>query len=90
MQFGRSSEKLDGQIHQLELMLEDLGEGEAVRAVRTQSDKITPTQHFARRVGQSAEAKLETEPEFYSYTKFRQNHRRCQTRASSVKIRSTS
>jgi hypothetical protein len=31
MQFGRSSEKLDTQIQQLELMLEDLEEGEAVR-----------------------------------------------------------
>jgi transposase len=31
MQFGRSSEKLDAQIHQLELMLEDLEEGEAAR-----------------------------------------------------------
>jgi transposase len=31
MQFGRSSEKLDGQIAQLELMLEDLEEGEAAR-----------------------------------------------------------
>lgn len=32
MQFGRSSEKLDSQIRQLELMLEDLEEGEAARA----------------------------------------------------------
>jgi len=31
MQFGRSSEKLDAQIQQLELMLEDLEEGEAAR-----------------------------------------------------------
>jgi chromosome segregation ATPase len=31
MQFGRSSEKLDAQIHQLELMLDDLEEGEAAR-----------------------------------------------------------
>jgi transposase len=31
MQFGRSSEKLDGRIAQLELMLEDLEEGEAAR-----------------------------------------------------------
>jgi transposase len=31
MQFGRSSEKLDTQIEQLELMLEDLEEGEAAR-----------------------------------------------------------
>ena len=31
MQFGRSSEKLDTQIAQLELMLEDLEEGEAAR-----------------------------------------------------------
>jgi hypothetical protein len=31
MQFGRSSEKLDTQIQQLELMLEDLEEGEATR-----------------------------------------------------------
>src|SRR5260370_20843745 len=29
MQFGRSSEKLDAQIQQLELMLEDLEEGQA-------------------------------------------------------------
>src|SRR5271167_5041626 len=34
MQFGRSSEKLDTQILQLELMLEDLEEGEAVRSPR--------------------------------------------------------
>ena len=33
MQFGRSSEKLDTQIEQLELMLEDLEEGEAARTV---------------------------------------------------------
>ena len=33
MQFGRSSEKLDAQIMQLELMLEDLEECEAERAV---------------------------------------------------------
>jgi transposase len=33
MQFGRSSEKLDTQIAQLELMLEDLEEGEAARTV---------------------------------------------------------
>jgi DNA repair exonuclease SbcCD ATPase subunit len=32
MQFGRSSERLDSQIRQLELMLEDLEEGEAARA----------------------------------------------------------
>jgi len=31
VQFGRSSERLDAQIHQLELMLEDLEEGEAAR-----------------------------------------------------------
>jgi len=31
MRFGRSSEKLDAQIQQLELMLEDLEEGEAAR-----------------------------------------------------------
>jgi transposase len=31
MQYGRSSERLDSQIHQLELMLEDLEEGEAAR-----------------------------------------------------------
>src|SRR5580765_7559847 len=31
MQFGRSSEKLDSRIRQLELMLEDLEEGEAAR-----------------------------------------------------------
>jgi transposase len=31
MQFGRSSEKLDAQIEQLELMLEDLEEGQAAR-----------------------------------------------------------
>jgi len=36
MQFGRSSEKLDAQIEQLELLLEDLEEGEAAR--------ITPAQ----------------------------------------------
>lgn len=32
MQFGRSSEKLDAEIHQLELVLEDLEEDEVVRA----------------------------------------------------------
>src|SRR6266436_414641 len=32
MQFGRSSEKLDAQIEQLELLLEDLEEGEAPRS----------------------------------------------------------
>jgi transposase len=32
MQFGGSSEKLDAQIHQLELMLEELEEGEAARS----------------------------------------------------------
>ena len=32
LRFGRSSETLDAQIHQLELMLEDLEEGEAARA----------------------------------------------------------
>ena len=35
MQFGRSSEKLDTQIDQLELMLEDLEEGEAARTALT-------------------------------------------------------
>jgi chromosome segregation ATPase len=35
MQFGRSSEKLDPQIDQLELMLEDLEEGEAARTALT-------------------------------------------------------
>src|SRR5436853_5424768 len=35
MQFGRLSEKLDAQIQQLELMLEDLEEGEAARPTPT-------------------------------------------------------
>jgi transposase len=35
MQFGRSSEKLDTQIQQLELMLEDLEESEAARTALT-------------------------------------------------------
>ena len=41
MQFGRSSEALDQQIHQLELKLEDLEEGEAARvaARRPKSDQ---------------------------------------------------
>jgi transposase len=42
MQFGRSSEKLDAQIHQLELMLEDLEEGEAARtapSLATEADQ---------------------------------------------------
>ena len=42
MQFGRSSEKLDTQIQQLELMLEDLEEGEAVRT--TAAAKRAPDQ----------------------------------------------
>jgi len=43
MQFGRSSEKLDHQIAQLELMLEDLEEGEAARAApvgKRESDRL--------------------------------------------------
>ena len=43
MQFGRSSEKLDAQIEQLELMLEDLEEGEAARPVpAAQREPIQP------------------------------------------------
>ena len=42
MQFGRSSEKLDAQIAQLELMLEDLEEGEAARTARRHS--VSPDQ----------------------------------------------
>lgn len=43
MQFGRSSEKLDAQIEQLELMLEDLEEGEAARtAPAAQREPIEP------------------------------------------------
>jgi transposase len=42
MQFGRSSEKLDTRIQQLELMLEDLEEGEAARA--TPAVKRAPDQ----------------------------------------------
>lgn len=39
MQFGRSSEALDQQIHQLELKLEDLEEGEAARAATAHHPK---------------------------------------------------
>ena len=42
MQFGRSSEKLDTRIQQLELMLEDLEKGEAARA--TPAVKPAPDQ----------------------------------------------
>ena len=38
MQFGRSSEKLDAQIEQLELLLEDLEESEAARAAPAQRE----------------------------------------------------
>ena len=38
MQFGRSSEKLDTQIHQLELLLEDLEEAEAAGTERVQRE----------------------------------------------------
>jgi transposase len=38
MQFGRSSEKLDAQIHQLELLLEDLEESEAARTAPAQRE----------------------------------------------------
>jgi transposase len=37
MQFGRSSEKLDGEIEQFELRLEDLEEGEGARTAAAQS-----------------------------------------------------
>ena len=43
MQFGRSSEKLDGQIGQLELLLEDLEEGDAARTAPV--GKHEPDQH---------------------------------------------
>jgi transposase len=39
MQFGRSSEKLDAQIEQLELLLEDLEEGEATRIAPAQRER---------------------------------------------------
>jgi len=42
MQFGRSSEKLDAQIAQLELMLEDLEEGEAARTAPTTQRRPDP------------------------------------------------
>jgi len=42
MQFGRSSEKLDTQIAQLELMLEDLEEGEAARTAPTTQRRPDP------------------------------------------------
>jgi transposase len=48
MQFGRSSEKLDTRIAQLELMLEDLEEGEAIGTAP--STKRVPDQpHRERR-----------------------------------------
>ena len=42
MQFGRSSEKLDAQIQQLELLLEDLEEGEAARSTPAQREPGQP------------------------------------------------
>jgi len=41
MQFGRSSEKLDTRIAQLELMLEDLEEGEAARPAQRVTDQLS-------------------------------------------------
>jgi transposase len=43
MQFGRSSEKLDAQIAQLELLLEDLEEGEAARTAPAATRGPDPT-----------------------------------------------
>jgi transposase len=42
MQFGRSSEVLDKQIRQLELKLEDLEEGEAVRIASIRKTNLDP------------------------------------------------
>ena len=42
MQFGRSSEKLDAQIEQLELLLEDLEEGDAARAAPSATREPDP------------------------------------------------
>lgn len=44
MQFGRSSEKLDRQITQLELMLEDLEEGEAARTAPSLNAENEPSE----------------------------------------------
>lgn len=43
MQFGKSSEALDAQIHQLELKLEDLEEGEATRTAAVRRSKLEPS-----------------------------------------------
>ena len=53
MQFGHSSEKLDVQIQQLELMLEDLEEGEAARpapAAKRASDRLREPRPPMRRL----------------------------------------
>src|SRR5260370_7699224 len=63
MQFGRSSEKLDRQIAQLELMLEDLEEGEAARTApslnaesevpeRRKRDRLQPVRFSPDRRGE--------------------------------------
>jgi transposase len=43
MQFGRSSERLDAQIAQLELLLEDLEEGEAARSTPARREPAMPS-----------------------------------------------
>src|SRR5258708_27881434 len=50
MQFGQSSEKLDAQIAQLEMMLEDLEEGEAARtaAQAPKADQTKPPERERR------------------------------------------
>jgi len=53
MQFGRSSEKLDAQIEQLELMLEDLEEGEAAR--RAPAAQRAPVSRAANGVSRYAD-----------------------------------
>ncbi len=49
MQFGRSSEKLDTQIQQLELMLEDLEEGEATRLAQLPTTGLAHPERQASR-----------------------------------------
>jgi hypothetical protein len=49
MQFGRSSEKLDTQIQQLELMLEDLEEGEATRLAQLPATGLDQPERQASR-----------------------------------------
>ena len=63
MQFGRSSEKLDRQIEQLELQL---GELEQTRAIEEQSRKAVAAEHVAARpVRRALPAHLRREEQTY-------------------------